>query len=403
MIACAASNSDFQAVAAAPLATAAGPIDTASGAEILRSPAAITVRFGTNRNKADEKMVFGPSLMDPTNGNVYVTGTIIVRPSGTGPDATWTADRSSVHLDPQQTPPADNPLAAEVVQAALGAKTGEIAFIESAPPAEQPRAQAATGAKKLVFIPGFNNTFIDSVETAAKVAYRYRFADIFCFSWPSAGELSLTAYDHDRRYADASGGAIALSMVKIFKAYLSLRADARPDLRILCHSMGNRAFQAALKFIKADPKYEDLLGKLYFRTALLMAADVAYSALEDKELLGHLFDMASSVAVYSSRSDFAMRLSSFANLWEPLGYDGPAHLDRLSTKVQVVDCTHVGRLPGSDAAGHQYFQRIDVVINDAVQVLAGTDPCQIQPREPDPTCGTRRFVIPAPASLDVCP
>lgn len=403
MIACAASDFGFQAAAAAPSSTTERPTDTASGVVDLNPPATITVRFGTNRNRADEKMVFGPSLMNPTNGTVYVTGTIIVRSSGTGPDATWTADRSSVHLDLQLTVPADNPLAEEVVQAALGAKTGEVAFIASASANEQPQTQAATGTKKLVFIPGFNNTFIDSVETAAKVAYRYKFADIFCFSWPSAGELSLTAYDHDRRYADASGGAIALSMVKIFKAYLSLRADARPDLSMLCHSMGNRAFQEAVKFIKINPMHEDLLTKLYFQNALLMAADVEYSALENKDLLGHLFDMSSSVAVYASRSDFAMRLSSGANLWEPLGYDGPAHLDRLPTKVQVVDCTHVGRLPGSDLAGHQYFQRIDLVINDAVQVLAGTDPFQIQPREPDPTYGTRRFVIPASTSRGVCP
>jgi esterase/lipase superfamily enzyme len=45
--------------------------------------------------------------------------------------------------------------------------------------------------------------------------YKYRAADIFCFSWPSQGKLDLNSYKADRDAAAKSVNAIADSLRKL--------------------------------------------------------------------------------------------------------------------------------------------------------------------------------------------
>jgi len=125
--------------------------------------------------------------------------------------------------------------------------------------------------KGIVFLPGFDCSFIDAMRSSAQIASAYDAQHVLCFSWPSQGEFGLTPYLKDRDSAYASGSAIAQALSTVFGKVLSLGKPSPENLRMVCHSMGNRALSAAVQYISMSmPK---LLAETYFKYALLMAAD----------------------------------------------------------------------------------------------------------------------------------
>lgn len=83
----------------------------------------------------------------------------------------------------------------------------------------------------LIFIHGFNVSFIGAIESAGKMADEYAalnyIANVFVFSWPSDG--GMTSYFNDRHDAEASGYAFARGLMKL-SGFLK---DCKPNA--VCH------------------------------------------------------------------------------------------------------------------------------------------------------------------------
>ena len=241
-----------------------------------------------------------------------------------------------------------------------------------------------TGKNLLVFIHGFDNSFLDAIKRAAfNCAW---FADsgiaaadttILAFTWPSAGNLLGQlpdpldgAYKQDQKMAGLSGPHIARFLRNVLTLVQQTR-DAGRRAFLLAHSMGNHALAAAIGSGVPD-------GAGRYTEAILAAADEEYTTLQTAGAgMYQLRALADRISVYSSRRDVAMDLSHAVNRNQRLGFDGPA--DKANAAIyppasfRSVDCTHVydflGLFPPD--ATHQYYRRSKTVRADIANVMAG--------------------------------
>jgi len=352
-------------------------------------PQMIRVRFATNRVRTEDDKLFGADFRKVPP--LFVTGHIDVYHQGGSPNPNWVQDNKSLYIDP--VPMAASSSIPEAVAAASSDRDAMTQFIDDL------KGGAAESSGKtsigIVFLPGFDSTFVDAMRNSAQIASAYGAQHVFCFSWPSQGEFGLSQYFKDRDSAYASGSAIALALSVVFSKLLSLGKPTPANLRIVCHSMGNRALSAAIQHISMSvPK---LLSETYFKHGLLMAADEDDNALTEPTKLKALLTLADHIDVYTNESDMAMLLSSIANLHLPMGWFGPSDFGQLPSKVVWIDCTDVGTTyenNGNSDWGHQYFRNSQAVTADVHQVLEGIPPDKVTPRLPDRDFPKRKFVIP---------
>jgi esterase/lipase superfamily enzyme len=335
----------------------------------------IKVHFATNRNRTTGGDLFGSDFQKPPP--LFVTGTIDVNYKG-GSHPAWCPDKGSLYIDPisklaQSTIP-------QIVADAPSTENAITTFVEN-----------ALQAEGFVFLHGFACAFLDSMSSSAQIAAAYGVKNVFCFSWPSQGKFGLVEYIKDKDSAYRSGTAIALALSTVFSKILSIGQGNKPALRLVAHSMGNRALSAAVQHISISAP--ELLATNYFKYALLMAADEDNNALEEPNKLKTLLTLADNIDIYTNQNDFAMLLSTIANFVEPIGWYGPTDFGTLPSKVIMVDCTDVGDTGFWDF-GHQYFRNSLPVTADVHQVFRGVPPEKVSPRIPDRKFPKRKFVIP---------
>ena len=356
----------------------------------------IRVRFATNRNQTGGDELFGSDFRNASDGSLFATGTIDVYHRGGSPHPNWVPDPTSLHLDPTSIVASSS--IPQIVAAEDSVSDAMTSFIEGRLKAEAEKGKSSRNSG-IVFLPGFDNTFIGSMSASAEIVSAYAAQDVFCFSWPSQGKFGLGPYLKDRSSAYESGDAIALALSVVFSKLLRIEKSKRPNLHIVCHSMGNRALGAAIQNISVSAP--ELLSANYFEYALLMAADEDYDALSKQKKLKSLLTLANNIEVYTNENDGAMVLSNIVNLHAPLGSFGPADFGKLPSEVIWIDCTDVGSTHENDGSsnwGHQYYRLSEPVTADVHQVLIGTAPDKVAPRIPDRRFPKRKFII--PASID---
>ncbi|HLY05372.1 MAG TPA: alpha/beta hydrolase [Rhizomicrobium sp.] len=240
------------------------------------------------------------------------------------------------------------------------------------------------GKNLLIFIHGFDNTFVDAIKRAA---YNQNWfaaggpqADttIIAFTWPSAGvvidqppHLLTDAYKMDQAQAGKSGFHIAQFLARIDALQRAFRS-AHPGGRVflLAHSMGNWALQAGIQTWFESRGSNDLM----FDQVFLAAADEIDTTFEQPAdaRLSCLPKITKQVSIYYSRSDIIMWVSATINLNQRLGFDGPD--DKSDTtlyppaKFRCFDCSEIydyDHLKTFDAS-HQYYRRSVTVRNDIV-------------------------------------
>jgi esterase/lipase superfamily enzyme len=347
----------------------------------------IHVRFATNRNPVQGPDLFGSKYRDD-NPKRYVTGSIDVVQKSLLPDTGWEPQPGTIHTDP--------PIDAGIARAEAGAKDDIVSFARDRAATAELDAHVPAHLGRsygVVLLPGFDSTFRDSMSRAAQVAYAYRAAEVFCFSWPSQGQLSLPGYTADRDAALKSANAIADSLGKLFTLLAAMKGR-RPPIHIVAHSMGNYALRNAIQLIPVEERDATL-----FEGAVLMAADEDDDGLSKSAELGPLIKLAKKVAVYKNRDDAALAVSQVINNYGRLGAWGPRDLGKLPNTVTSIDCWGVASTQGDNGEthyGHQYYRLSPWVINDVVQVLAGTSPDRIRGRlrGPGDDLGGRAWWIP---------
>jgi esterase/lipase superfamily enzyme len=246
----------------------------------------------------------------------------------------------------------------------------------------------------IAYLPGFANTFENSLQRAAALQTLYSSAAqqviVVLFSWPSNGRVQ-PAWDYfsDREDAAASGLAMGRALMRLVEFLTALRSEdhatvlaARragtvPDaaalkqctrrLHVLAHSMGNWALRhAVLKFAELNGNQLPRV----FDAAFLMAADEDNDALQVPLKLEMLDQFASRIFVYHAANDIALTISDDTKgLPDRLGSDGPQNLDQVSERVFAIDCRDVSTTSPLDGR-HQYYRLRDEVIRDVQATLA---------------------------------
>lgn len=232
----------------------------------------------------------------------------------------------------------------------------------------------------LVFVPGFNYSFQDSIERGALLAHIYATENHrlvpFVFSWPSDGEL-LFAYTDDREDAEYSGAAAA----RAFRVFIKHLAGTKRGERCLssaflvAHSMGAYALRYAVQHLERRGDKSVSL----FDAAILPAADEDADSLESKEKLLPLSKLAGQIVVYVNRNDAALK---FATDSPRLGQQGPRTrgIDTIPVPVTTIHCEENFHHK-SDITEHQYYRLSPYVIRDIRAVLDGQEASRISYRE----------------------
>lgn len=230
----------------------------------------------------------------------------------------------------------------------------------------------------LVFIHGFNVTFMGALEAGARLARHVRVGsnpvNVVVFSWPSDGTaVPLMSYYSDREDARASGPALARAYLKLHEYLVGLDSKdyCNGCLHLLTHSMGAYVLRNGLQALIS--KDRNSLVPL-FDQIMLAAPDEDDDAFETDAKLALLPRLGRQVTVYFNPDDRALLISdkTKANP-DRLGADGPRLIDLIPKKVVLVDCRIIAG-SADPHVEHSYYIRSVAMSADMSAVLAGTLP-----------------------------
>lgn len=240
----------------------------------------------------------------------------------------------------------------------------------------------------LVFIPGFNYSFAESIGRAGYLAHIFSQGERrlvpFVFSWPSNGKLSVSDYRADRWDAQRSGRAIARAYAALlrFLRTVAVTEQCHARLHLLAHSMGVYALRhAVVSIASGETGYCPVR---LFDTAVIAGGDDDVDTLNDDCKLGKLRFLTKRLDVYYNQDDKPVRISDdIAGTLDRLGAYGPADpsiIDTFGIPVSLIDCHHVD-VWGADPTLHQYYRMSEVVIEDIRDVFRGIPDKQFKHRK----------------------
>ena len=225
----------------------------------------------------------------------------------------------------------------------------------------------------LVFIPGFNYTFQESIERGALLAHLYSTESHelvpFVFSWPSDGTIWFS-YDDDRRDAELSGAAAGRAFRSFVRYLLRQRREQQciSAAFLVAHSMGAYALRYAVQEVVKRP---DEVFQL-FDVAIIPAADEERDTLGHREKLLPLSRLAGEIVVYTNKRDKPLK---FADSPPRMGHHGPppGTEESFGAPITTVSCEDVD-WPEKDETRHQYYRISPEVVQDITAVLNGDRP-----------------------------
>lgn len=268
----------------------------------------------------------------------------------------------------------------------------------------------------VVLIHGFNTSFKDGLQSAAKLQTLLTEQNLMdtgnplklmvvLFSWPSDGSLlisgtdrekSAIAYKNDRVDAAASGPAFARTFLKLADFMTDTAEEDRCEQRIhiVAHSMGNYVLRHALQEIR---KQAGTQAPRMFSQILMMAADEDDDAFDLDYKLQLLPRFTRRTSVYFNRGDLALWASDkVKNNPARLGSDGPLHPRELPRNVYPIDCTDV-IAKTLQPTEHSYFLLSQRILADMRRVLRGEIPDEIAGRKYIPETNRYRLLLEAGA------
>ncbi|WP_420478638.1 alpha/beta hydrolase [Brevundimonas sp. FT23028] len=239
-----------------------------------------------------------------------------------------------------------------------------------------------TKSDTLVFIHGFNVSFMGALEAGAMLAQDQTVRDaddpeprpvtVVVFSWPSDGAaIPWMSYYSDREDARVSGPAVARAFLKLaeFVEKTPNENYCQRRLHLLAHSMGAYVLRQGLQALIV--KDRDSLIRL-FDQILLAAPDEDDDTFEHDTKLRLLPRLGRQVTVYYNATDKALLISdkTKANP-DRLGSDGPRLVDLLPKKVVLVDSRVAA--PAADRwVHHGYYIRSKAMASDLSAVMSDT-------------------------------
>ena len=238
----------------------------------------------------------------------------------------------------------------------------------------------------LVFIPGFNNSFKESIEGGATLANLYSTDDHqlvpFVFSWPSDGEFGTNYYRSDQKDSEASGDAGARVFERFLKYVDRIGSVEQCSLSafLVTHSMGTYVLQFALQeLLRRNSSVAP-----FFDIAFLIASDVDHDALEKRKKLLSIGKLAREVVVYANRKDKALiKATDLNSRIERMGLfgAGPNARELLRIPTSTVLCHKADNYANRDNSRHRYYRHSVACVKDIKAVLNDIDTDEIGNRE----------------------
>ncbi|HEY9621147.1 MAG TPA: alpha/beta hydrolase [Crinalium sp.] len=273
------------------------------------------------------------------------------------------------------------------------------------------------GLDIVIFIHGFNVSFKDGLQCAAKLERKLTEPNpldtgtppklmVVMFSWPSDASLLLSsasrskaviAYGSDRTDAEASGTAFARAFLKLVNFINETNDDVRCDqrLHLVAHSMGNYVLRHALQAMRKQLNSQ--LPRV-FNQILMLAADEDDDTFDYDYKLMYLPHLTRRTSVYFNRGDLALWASdTFKGNPSRLGTDGPLRPQQLPRNIYSIDCTEAVAATVKPAE-HGYFISSSRVVADMRRMLRGEIPDEIPGRKYIPETNRYRLLLDANAA-----
>ena len=205
----------------------------------------------------------------------------------------------------------------------------------------------------LVYIHGYNTTFVDAARRAAQLAYDLAYSGItLLYSWPSVGRLLRYAVDETN---------VGWSQPHLEGVLRLLLKEAGPDrVDIIAHSMGNRALLGALRALDLPSDADPL------RHLVMAAPDV--DAETFREMSVEFKGRARRFTLYASSRDWALRCSRRWHGYPRAGESGEA-LVVVRPVLDTVDASSVD----TSLLGHSYCGDNRSIVSDIVALFQHDD------------------------------
>jgi len=201
----------------------------------------------------------------------------------------------------------------------------------------------------LIFVHGYNNSFVDAVTRAAQLSYDAGFPGVtFAYDWASRN--SVPAYLTDQETAERSAPDFARFVRRIVDSTKSRR------VAIIAHSMGTRLVLYALRDLNA----EQPLTKL---DQIILAASDVDSAIFMDQYAKRLVQTAGLATLYASKRDGALYLSGAGHGAHRVGSGPPTFV--LYEGLDYIDASIVN----TDLLGHGYYAENKQLIDDIFLIL----------------------------------
>jgi esterase/lipase superfamily enzyme len=212
----------------------------------------------------------------------------------------------------------------------------------------------------LLFVHGYDNTFNDAQESAAKIAYNSDFGGVTAtFSWPSENNALL--YPRDRNNAYWS--------VAYLERFLKLLVKHKETqgIHIVAHSMGNEVLLRAVQMaLSANNEAERRLFVSKVRSISFAAPDVDEDTFRD-QFGAQLNKSGINITVYTSEHDRALMFSEKLQGYTRLGRSVAWAAN--FTKLAVVDASQAG----TDWMGHAAIRTSKTLAQDLSCTITGCD------------------------------
>ncbi|WP_165698920.1 alpha/beta hydrolase [Bremerella volcania] len=213
------------------------------------------------------------------------------------------------------------------------------------------RVEESPNRDLLIFIHGYNVTFEDAARRTAQITHDLDFkgAPVF-FSWPSQGELLGYVTDRGNSFWTASH-------LKEFLLKVHQHSGAQ-SVHLIAHSMGNRAFGAAVESLAQDLQQNQKI----FNEVILAAPDVDARVFKEK-IAPNLTGLAHHVTLYASQNDVALMASRAVNGYPRAGDVGANIL--VLNGIDTIDVTKID----TSLMGHAYYGDNTTVISDIYELM----------------------------------
>jgi esterase/lipase superfamily enzyme len=201
----------------------------------------------------------------------------------------------------------------------------------------------------LVYVHGFNTSFVDSVRRAAQIGYDLKFPGITTvFSWPSQGSLSPVSYLADSAAITAHGSYLAAFVRDLLD---NTKCGA---VHLIGHSMGALAIlRGCIGSGILSPKHVSRIGQVIFAAPDVDDQEFAKQAPQLTGLRSTL---------YASNSDSALKFSTGLHKFKRAGALPPP------TIVAGVDTVDVSNIDLS-TLGHGYVAQTREVLYDMYMLV----------------------------------